>query len=159
MVSIRRVVFIIFCLFSTIFAEEVVVTGDDFYADEVKLESILTGNVDVQKGKYDNLKSDKLTIYFDQDKNPTKYIATGNAKFKIILNEKHYDGKGDELTYEPKTNFYTLTGNAYLHEVETNKQVHGYKITVDQNSGTYRVFSGKDKKSPAKLIFQIEDKN
>ena len=97
---------IVFLLASLpLFAEQVEVTADNFFADEIKLQSVLTGNVKVKKGSFDTLNSDKITIYFDKEKQPTKYIATGNAKFKILINESHYNGKGDILTYEPKLKF------------------------------------------------------
>lgn len=152
-----------FLLFAKLsFAEQVEVTADNFFADEIKLESVLTGNVNIKKGSYDTLDANKATIYFDKEKHPIKYVASGNAKFKVLINEKHYDGKGDVLTYEPQKEIYTLNGNAYLHEAETNKEVFGDNIIVNQINGTYEVQSqrnadSKDKK-PAKLIFQVEDK-
>lgn len=145
-----------------IFAEQVEVTADDFFADEIKLQSILTGNVHVKKGKFDTLNSDKITIYFDKEKQPTKYIATGNARFKILINENHYNGKGDVLTYEPATEVYTLKGNAWIEEVQTKREVFGDIITINQLDGKYEVNSDRSSKTPdkkpAKLIFQVEDK-
>ena len=145
-----------------LFAEQVEVTADNFFADEIKLQSVLTGNVKVKKGSFDTLNSDKITIYFDKNKQPTKYIATGNAKFKILINESHYNGKGDILTYEPKTEIYTLKGNAWIEEVETKREVFGDIITINQLNGKYEVNSDRSSKKidkkPAKLIFKIEDK-
>lgn len=154
---------IVFLLASLpLFAEQVEVTADNFFADEIKLQSVLTGNVKVKKGSFDTLNSDKITIYFDKNKQPTKYIATGNAKFKILINESHYNGKGDILTYEPKTEIYTLKGNAWIEEVETKREVFGDIITINQLNGKYEVnsdrLSKKLDKKPAKLIFKIEDK-
>ena len=154
---------IVFLLVSLpLFAEQVEVTADNFFADEIKFQSVLTGNVKVKKGSFDTLNSDKITIYFDKNKQPTKYIATGNAKFKILINESHYNGKGDILTYEPKTEIYTLKGNAWIEEVETKREVFGDIITINQLSGKYKVNSDRSSKKmdkkPAKLIFKIEDK-
>ncbi|CZE49246.1 LptA/OstA family protein [Campylobacter geochelonis] len=147
---------------STLLAEQVEVTADNFFADEVKQVSVLTGNVHVKKGAYDTLDSNKLTIYFDKNRQPTKYVASDNARFKILINNSHYNGKGDTLTYEPLAQTYLLSGNAYINEVETKREVFGDKITINQLSGKYEVQSFKDEKNkekkPAKLIFQIEDK-
>ena len=160
MVFKKIVVFLLVSL--PLFAEQVEVTADNFFADEIKLQSILTGNVKVKKGSFDTLNSDKITIYFDKNKQPTKYIATGNAKFKILINESHYNGKGDILTYEPKTEIYTLKGNAWIEEVETKREVFGDIITINQLSGKYEVNRDRSNKKldkkPAKLIFKIEDK-
>lgn len=138
--------------------EQVEVTADNFFADEIKQISVLTGNVRIKKGAYDTLNSNKLTIYFDAKRQPTKYVATGNANFKILLNEKHYDGKGGVLTYDPTAEAYTLEGNAYLHEAETKKEVFGDKIIVNRKKGTYEVKSGGGEKKPVKLIFQVDDR-
>ena len=139
--------------------EQVEVTADNFFADEIKQISVLTGNVRIKKGAYDTLNSDKVTIYFDAKRQPTKYVATGNAKFKILLNQKHYDGKGGVLTSDPTIEAYTLENNAYLHEAETKKEVYGDKIIVNRQKGTYEVKSGGGEKKPVRLIFQVEDQN
>ena len=139
--------------------EQVEVTADNFFADEIKQISVLTGNVRIKKGAYDTLNSDKVTIYFDAKRQPTKYVATGNANFKISLNQKHYDGRGGVLTYDPTIEAYTLENNAYLHEAETKKEVYGDKIIVNRQKGTYEVKSGGGEKKPVRLIFQVEDQN
>ena len=139
--------------------EQVEVTADNFFADEIKQISVLTGNVRIKKGAYDTLNSDKVTIYFDAKRQPTKYDATGNANFKILLNQKHYDGKGGVLTYDPTIEAYTLENNAYLPEAETKKEVYGDKIIVSRQKGTYEVKSGGGEKKPVRLIFQVEDQN
>jgi len=151
------VAFILASLFANA-SEKVEVTADEFFADEVKQISILTGNVTIKKGDYDTLKSDKLTITFDKNKQPTKYTATGNANFKILLNGKHYDGRGGVLTYTPTNETYTLENSAYLHESESKKEVFGDKIVVNREKGTYEVKSGSGaEKKPIRLIFQVED--
>ncbi|MBQ7270673.1 MAG: lipopolysaccharide transport periplasmic protein LptA [Campylobacter sp.] len=151
------VAFILASLFANA-SEKVEVTADNFFADEVKQISILTGNVTIKKGDYDTLKSDKLTITFDKNRQPTKYTATGNANFKILLNGKHYDGKGGVLTYTPTNETYTLENSAYLHESESKKEVFGDKIVVNREKGTYEVKSGSGaEKKPIRLIFQVED--
>ena len=136
-------------------AEQVEITADEFYADEGKQISEFKGNVNIKKGK-DTLTANLVVIYFDKKRNPLKYVASGNAKFRVFIKNKTYDGSGSELVYEPAPNLYTINGNGFLHEIETDKKVYGEKITVNQNSGTYNVNSGK--KEPVKFIFQVEDK-
>ncbi|WP_169974137.1 MULTISPECIES: lipopolysaccharide transport periplasmic protein LptA [unclassified Campylobacter] len=136
-------------------AQNVEVTADDFFADENKFISELSGNVSVKKGK-DILSADKVVIHFDKNRNPIKYVATGNAKFKVFIKDKNYNGSGHELIYEPKSNLYTINGSGFLHEVDSDKRIYGEKISVNQNSGTYSVNSGN--KKPVKFVFQVEDK-
>ena len=142
--------------FTFLNAEQVEITSNDFFADENKQISEFVGNVNIKKGSYDELKANKVVVHFDKKRQPVKYVATGNPRAKIFMKDKHYDGKGDTLTYEPAKQTYTVTGNGYLHEVETDKNVYGDGIVVNQKDGTYSVNS--DEKKPVKFIFQIEDK-
>ena len=116
--------------FTFLNAEQVEITSNDFFADENKQISEFVGNVNIKKGSYDELKANKVVVHFDK--------------------------KRHTLTYEPAKQTYTVTGNGYLHEVETDKNVYGDKIVVNQKDGTYSVNS--DEKKPVKFIFQIEDK-
>ena len=134
--------------FTFLNAEQVEITSNDFFADENKQISEFVGNVNIKKGSYDELKANKVVVHFDKKRQPVKYVATGNARVKIFMKDKH--------TYEPAKQIYTVTGNGYLHEVETDKNVYGEKIVVNQKDGTYSVNS--DEKKPVKFIFQIEDK-
>ena len=142
-------------------AEQVEVTSDNFFADENKFVGEFTGNVNIKKGS-DLLTADKVRIFFDKDKNPIKYVANGNAKIKALIKEKTYDGAGNELIYEPKENLYTINGNGFLHEIDSDKKVYGEYIQINQNSGTYSVKSDEKtnsvEKKPVKFIFQVEDK-
>lgn len=151
-----KIVFLLLMFSSVLFAEQVEVTADNFFADEKNFYSDLKGNVVVKKGSYDTLWADNVRITFNDKKEPTKYVATGNAKFKVLVNEKHYNGNADELTYIPQKQIYIMTGKAFLHEEESDKKVYGDVIEVNQISGTYQVQS-KDKK-PVRMIFQVEDK-
>ncbi|MBR8462553.1 lipopolysaccharide transport periplasmic protein LptA [Campylobacter sp. faydin G-24] len=152
----RKALAVFFISTFVAFAEQVEITSDSFFADEGKQIGEFNGNVYIKKGNYDELKANKVIVHFDKNRQPVKYIATGNAKLKLVIKDKHYDGKGDTLTYEPTTQIYTVIGNGYIHEVETDKNIYGEKIVVNQLNGTYNVNSG-DKK-PVKFIFQVEDK-
>ncbi|MCD8213027.1 MAG: lipopolysaccharide transport periplasmic protein LptA [Campylobacter sp.] len=154
----RAIVFLLFASlnFMALYAEQVEITSNDFFADENKQISEFNGNVHVKKGAYDELLANKVVVHFDAKRQPVKYVATGNARAKIAMKDKHYDGKGDTLTYEPAKQTYTVTGNGHLHEVESDKNVYGEKIVINQSNGTYNVNS--DDKKPVKFIFQIEDK-
>ncbi|AJC93963.1 organic solvent tolerance protein OstA [Campylobacter volucris] len=143
------------CLISVVSLamQKIEVSAKDFYLDEKNEKSILSGDVEVKKGK-DILKSQKLTIFM-KNKQPIKYIATDDAKFKIQMKDKTYHGSGDEFIYTVKNDTYEIIGNANIVELETNKQLFGDKIIVDRKNMTYRVIS-KDNK-PAKFIFEVKE--
>lgn len=135
-------------------AQNVEVTADKFSANEITGRSEFAGNVTVKKGE-DVLKADKLVIFFNKKRKPTKYEAVGNATLDIKIDKKNYYAQGDKLVYEPQSKLYKIDGNAFLFDKTTNKKVYGNFIKVDQNKGLYEVESRKNK--PVKFIFQVED--
>ena len=136
-------------------AAEVEVTADKFFADENKKISIFEGHVVVIK-EGDKLTANKIVIELDNKKQPLRYIATGDAKGNLTMNQKKYYGEAEKMTYEPNKSLYTLEKKAFLHEIETDKKVYGDFIRVDQISGQYQV-DGKGS-APVKFIFKVEDK-
>ncbi|MDR2342054.1 MAG: lipopolysaccharide transport periplasmic protein LptA [Campylobacteraceae bacterium] len=147
---------IVVVLFLVLFAkaEKVEVEAKNVYADEANRFVEFTGNATVIKGK-DRLNAQKITVYIDEQGQPLKYVASGDVKVKISLNQKQYNASGNALTYEAKDQKYILEGNAFLTEIDTDRKIYGEKIEANQINGTYSV-NGKELE-PAKFIFQIED--
>jgi lipopolysaccharide export system protein LptA len=135
-------------------AAQIEVNADKFDADEKRLVSEFSGNVQVKNGN-DTLKAERVVIDFDTHKQPTRYTAYGNVSAQMLLDGKHYTASGEQLTYEPKDQKYILEGSAHLSETDSGKKVYGEKIEVSQLNGTYSVVGATNE--PAKFIFQIED--
>lgn len=151
---VRKIV--IFCIFSGILAAtQVQVTADNFVIDEKSLSGDLSGNVVITKQK-DILKANRVKILFNQKKQPLRYTASGSPNFEVFVNDKKYKGSGNNLIYEPNEDRYTIEGNAFLHEIATDKKIYGDKIVVNQKTGVYSVNSKE--KTPVRLIFNIEDR-
>lgn len=147
--------YVALCMLSTfLYAANVEVTADKFFADETKRISVFDGNVKVLK-ENDKLTAHKVTINFDEKKQPIRYIATGEAKVNMTMNGKKYYGEAEKMTYEPATSIYILEKKAFLHDIETDKKVYGDYIRVEQLNGHY-VVDGKDG-NPVKFIFKVED--
>ncbi|MDR0467352.1 MAG: lipopolysaccharide transport periplasmic protein LptA [Campylobacteraceae bacterium] len=142
-------------LASCLFAAEVEITSNKFFADEKAQKAEFTGNVVIVKQK-DILKADKVVIDFNSKNEPVKYTAIGNVDADLIMNEKRYKAKGKNFTYEPNKSTYSLWGNAFIHELDTDKKIYGEKIDIDQTTGIYRV-NGRGN-TPVKVIFKIEEK-
>jgi len=151
----KYLIVLLCCASYALFAAEVQVTADKFFADENKKISIFEGNVKVVK-ESDQITANKITIEFDDKRQPLRYIATGNAKGNLTMNNKKYYGEAEKMTYEPNKSLYTLEKKGFLHELETDKKVYGDFIRVNQLSGHYEV-DGKGV-TPVKFIFKVEDK-
>jgi len=152
----KYLLFIFIILSSFLYAkgQNVEITSKSFEADELKQISKFIGNVKVVKG-YDTITSDKLIVNFDKKKNPIKYVAIGNAKFKLILNKKHYAGKANKIIYDPVKKIYHFIGNAFLQDLDSSKKIYGDDISIDQLNGKYDVKSDGNK--PVKFIFKVKD--
>lgn len=142
-------------LVGSLYAANVEVVANKFFADEQKQISVFSGDVVVTK-ESDKLVANKVTINFDKKRQPLKYTAEGDAKVNLLINEKKYFASANTMIYYPTKDEYELIGNAFLHEILTDKKVYGDKIFVNQLTGRYEVDS-KGKK-PVKFIFQVEDK-
>lgn len=141
--------------------EKLIIDSTNFETDDTKGITTFTGNVKFRKAK-DKLDADKLDIYMKKNSqgknlNPTKYIATGNVKFTLFTNGKHYKGKGNKVIYNPATLEYTVIGNGYLKEVIEDRELFGEKIFIYQNSGAAKV-EGTEKK-PVRFILNVESNN
>ena len=150
----RLIIMALMGCMAPLFAEQVEVTADKFFADEKKKISVFEGNVKVVK-QSDKLLAQKVLIEFDDKKQPLRYIATGDAKVNMTMNEKKYYGEAEKMTYEPSKSTYILEKKAFLHEIESDKKVYGDYIKADQISGQYEV-DGKGK-APVKFIFKVEE--
>ncbi len=135
--------------------EKVSIVAEQFYANEGKQISRLTGNVEVKKGKFDELKADVIVINLDKNRQPVRYTASGKVKFKILLNEKKYNGSCGTLTYVPATKVYTLEKDVVLNEIDAKRSVTAEKIVADQLKGVYRT---ENSKAPVRMNFELETK-
>ncbi|EAI4544440.1 organic solvent tolerance protein OstA, partial [Campylobacter coli] len=100
-------------------ASQIEVKALNFYSDENKGESILSGNVEIIRGD-DILTAEKVIIYTDKNRKPMRYEAVQNANFKIVLKGKTYKGSGDKFIYNVAKDIYEIDGNAFINELESN---------------------------------------
>lgn len=136
-------------------ATQIEVKALNFYSDENKGESVLSGKVLVKRGD-DVLSSEKLIIFTDKNRKPIRYEATQEPKFEIMLKGKTYKGSGDKFIYNVADDSYVIDGNAFIHEIQSNKKLYGDMIIIDRKSGVYSVKS-KDK-NPARFVFDLGQK-
>nr|WP_158334374.1 LptA/OstA family protein [Campylobacter bilis] len=139
---------------SVAIATQVEIKALNFYSDENKGESILSGNVEVTRGS-DILNSEKLIIYTDKNRKPIRYEAMQNARFKVVLKGKIYKGSGDKFIYNVLEDTYEIKGHAYINELKSNQKLFGDRIVINRKANVYRVES-KDKK-PARFVFDLKD--
>jgi lipopolysaccharide export system protein LptA len=156
-----KIILILGFLVSFLFSEKLIIDAKNFEAYDEKGLSIFTGDVKMVKSS-DELESDRLEVYLSKKKpntkrEPLKYIATGNVKFKVKTAGKSYEGKGDKVVYEPKKLKYVITGNGFLKEVTEDKRLFGDKIVINQITGEAKVTGSENK--PVRFIIDLGDTN
>ena len=158
----RFLLIFIFVCTSTIYAQisKLIIDAKTFEAKDKEGLSIFTGNVKLQRGK-DRLFSDKLVIYMTakegkKARTPLRYIATGNAKFIIFTEDKHYIGTGKKIIYSPLKQEYRIFGNGTLDEQIEGTKLSGEEIFINLTTGKAKI-KGTNKK-PVRLIINIETK-
>lgn len=155
MVKTMKFFILLTCLVLGAKAKQIEVEALKFYSDENSGKSILSGNV-VIKQNQDILNSEEVVIFTDKNRKPIRYEASKNAHFSIVLKGKSYKGSGDKFIYNTIEDVYTIEGNAFIHEIQSDKKLYGDKIIVDRKNNIYRVESNKQK--PARFVFDMEEK-
>jgi len=160
----KTLVGIVFC-FTLLFAQDdntLFIDALDFKADS-KGVFTFTGNVKIKMAK-DMLNAQKVDVYFESNnktnnKIPTMYEATGNVDFEVISQDKYYVGKGDKIIYNPKNEEYTVIGNGFLHEKNSDRKVYGDVIYINKLIGQSSIKGNENK--PVQFIIDINksDKN
>ncbi|WP_419769630.1 MAG: LptA/OstA family protein [Candidatus Marinarcus sp.] len=157
----------LFCLLvmvNVLFAAEdkLIIDANKFEAYDQKGIAIFTGDVKMTRIK-DKLDANEVIVYLTpnpdgkaKQKEPLKYVATGDVSFEIYSNLKHYTGKGDKVIYLPKESKYEIIGNGYLKEINEDKTLSGDVIYINQVTGEATVKGSKDK--PVRFILNIESK-
>jgi lipopolysaccharide export system protein LptA len=146
--------FIIIAVFCILKAEELKITSKYFHYETAKKESIFKGDVKAVKGK-DNIEADEIIVFFNKDKKPQKFVAEGNVKFTISLDQNStYKGKSKELMYQLHNGNIILIGNAEIIKIETNESVKGNKIILNRFTKNAEVIGGK---KPVEIIIKVNE--
>lgn len=152
----RFFLLIIFIVFSLKAADTLEVKALNFSADENNGIIELQENVEIKKGK-DELYASKVIINIDKNRIPTNYSAYGGVTFVIITKDnRKLSGKANEVFYNATSGEYKLIGDAELIENNKINSVVGEEIIINNDVGYLNITGTSDK--PAKLIFQMEDK-
>jgi lipopolysaccharide export system protein LptA len=144
---------------------KLIIDAAKFEINEAKGITIFKGNVKMTRGE-DLIEGEKLEIYTTpvnkkskKTKTKTKrqmrkFIATGKVKFSILMKDKHYKGRGNQIIYDAEHKKYTVIGNGYLEEKIGGTKLYGDKIFLDELSGKAKMQGSK--KKPVRFIMNID---
>jgi len=139
---------------SFIFSAILHITSKKFFYNSNELKSVFIGDVNATKGK-DNILADRMIIYFNKSKKPIKYVAEGNVRFFLILdNNESLKGKCSKLIYNFLNENIFLEGNAFVKKLETNESISGYKIKINRKTKDIEVIGNK---KPVNIILKVDE--
>jgi len=147
--------FILLNLTIFLYAKEVEIEADHFYANDITKVAYFEGNAKIKEGS-NYFYASKIVVYFNNKKKATKYEASGNVKFDITEKGIHYVGHAQKITYEPNSSKYYFYGDVLLKDLTNNRKIEAQKISLDLKTGLADIKGGK--KKPVKFIFEIEDR-
>ena len=139
----------------TLFSQELKIKANLFNADQKTGISVFEGDVNIIKGT-DELNASKVTIYTNENQEPTKFVAEGNASFHIqTLEGSVYRGKAQKVIYLPKKKEYYFFKNVHLMQVNEKKEIIGEEVVLKTIDG--KAYAKGAKKEPVIMIFNIPD--
>lgn len=152
----RKLVLALFCM-ASLSADELKIEANLFTADQKSGLSLFEGDVHIQKGK-DELNASKVTVYVNEQKEPTKFHAQGDVSFFIHTQEgAEFRGRAYEALYFPKTKEYHFFKNVHLQQLDDKKEIVGEEVVLKSIEGNAYA-KGADKE-PVIMIFDLKDKD
>jgi len=137
------------------FSEKVEISSVSMNAENMKKEVHFIGNVKIKQSE-NWIHSDNLIVYFDDNNETKKYVATGTVTFEFRKEKSFYKGKAETVTYFPKKSQYLLEGKAVIDDKINKRHVAGNRIVFDMLTGSAKVQGNSSK--PVKFIFDMEEK-
>lgn len=134
---------------------DTLILSDTLHYDDIKRESIFTGNVILTRGPM-TLRSDKLVTREDADGNQLGTATSAKsglvhirqedpAKFEVIK------GSGLRAEYNGKTGEIEIIGQAIVTRYICGKaldNIRSERVIYHQNTGTYEAFGGSGSAAP-----------
>lgn len=151
----KAIIFFTIFLQTFLFSDELKIKAQSFYADEKAGFSIFKGDVNIIKG-YDELNASKVTVYVDEDKSPTKFVAEGDVSFKVKTKDNvKYEGVSQKAVYFPKKKEYNFYKSVHLKQLGDKKEIQGDEVVLKTLEN--KAYAKGAAKEPVIMIFDIKE--
>ncbi len=154
----KKTIFLTIFLAVALFSQELKVKAKLFNADQKTGVSVFEGDVNIIRGN-DELNASMVTIYTNEKQEPTKFIAEGNASFKIkTLEGAQYEGKAQKVVYLPQEKEYHFFKEVHLKQINEKKEIIGEEVILKTIEG--KAYAKGAEKEPVIMIFNMaQDSN
>lgn len=151
----KAIIFFTVFLQTFLFSDELQIKAQSFYADEKAGFSIFEGDVNIIKG-YDELNASKVTVYVDQEKSPTKFVAQGDVSFKVkTKDDAKYEGVAQKAVYFPNKKEYNFYKSVHLKQLGDTKEIQGDEVVLKILEN--KAYAKGAETEPAIMIFDIKE--
>ncbi|MGE4418826.1 MAG: lipopolysaccharide transport periplasmic protein LptA [Sulfurimonas sp.] len=154
----KKTIFLTIFLTATLFSQELKIKANLFNADQKTGISVFEGEVNIVRGK-DELNASKVTIHTNEEQEPTKFIAEGNASFHIeTLDGALYEGKAQKVIYLPIKKEYHFFKEVHLKQTNEKKEIIGEEVILKTIEG--KAYAKGAQQEPVIMIFDMsQDSN
>jgi lipopolysaccharide transport protein LptA len=140
--------------FGFLFGSNLEVSANSFYHKDGEKKAVFSGNV-VAKEDGNLIKSDKITVYLDDNSEAKEYIAQGNVYFELKAPKRFIKGRCIKIKYIPLEDKYYLNGKVVVEDVLNKRKIYGDEIIIDNKNGAS--YAKSSSKKPVKFIFKVKN--
>jgi len=146
----KILIFLIFLSF--LLGQNLHIISKKFKFNSKVMQGVFTGDVNATEN-HNNILSQKMIIFFNKNKKPIKYVATGNVKFILDLDKNAtYKGHCNKLIYNFKNYNIYLFGNALVKKIQTGELASGEEIKINRKTKDISVIGNK---KPVNIIIKV----
>ena len=150
----RHILLIVISL-ASLYASNLEVSANSFYHKDGEKKAIFSGNV-IAKEDGNLIKSNKITVFLDDNSEAKEYIASGNVYFELKSPKKFIKGRCARIKYIPSEDKYYLLGNVIVEDVLNKRKIYGEEIVIDNKNGAS--YAKSSSKKPVKFVFKVKSK-
>lgn len=152
-----KIILLAILLYTSIFTEELKIQANSVQTNQKDGVSIFEGDVRIKKGA-DELNASKITIYTDENNQPTQFISEGNSSFVLMTQDgATYKGKAQKVIYLPKVKEYHFYEDVHLQQTDEKKEITGEEVVLKIKDG--KAYAKGAKKEPVIVIFELPEEN
>ena len=153
----KKISIILILITLNLFSQELKIKANKFSSDQKQGISIFTGDVHITKGD-DILDAQQVVIYTDKNNDPTKFVATGSASFKITTDDgSSYEGKAQKVVYMPNKKIYNFFKDVHLKQLNEKKEIIGEEVILKLTEG--KAYAKGAQEEPVIMIFNMPEDN
>ena len=152
----KKILILTILLTTCMFGEDLKIKSKLFNTDQKIGISTFEENVNIIKGT-DELNASKVIVYTDENQQPIKFVAEGDASFSITTVEgDRYKGTSQKVVYYPVKKEYHFFIDVHLKQINEKKEISGDEVILKTIEG--KAYAKGAREEPVIMIFDMPEK-